>query len=102
MAKPVTITISHELGKDAAKSRIDKGFQKVGDSLGFGLKINQRWESDAMNFDAKAMGQSIEGTVDVRDADVVITVMLPLLLAGMAETIKGKLQKESTLLLEKK
>ncbi|WP_026479314.1 polyhydroxyalkanoic acid system family protein [Ahrensia sp. 13_GOM-1096m] len=102
MAKPVTITISHELGKDAAKSRIDGGFQKVGDRLGFGLSINQRWESDTMHFDARAMGQTIEGSLDVHETNVIITVMLPLLLAGMAETIKAKLQKESTLLLEKK
>jgi putative polyhydroxyalkanoate system protein len=102
MAKPVTITISHELGKNAAKSRIDNGFQEVGDRLGFGLTINQRWQSDTMHFDARAMGQTIEGTLEVHEANVVITIVLPMLLAGMAETIKAKLQKESTLLLEKK
>ena len=102
MAKPVTITISHELGAQTAKSRIDGGFQKVGDKLGFGVKLNQRWEDDVMHFDARAMGQTIEGTVEVLETSAVITVMLPMLLAGMAETIKGKLQKESTVLLEKK
>lgn len=102
MAKPVTISVSHELGTQDAKVRIDKGFAKVGEKLGFGLKVNQHWEGDTLNFDASAMGQVITGTLIVEETRVVITVMLPLFLAGMAETLKGKLQKESTLLLEKK
>lgn len=102
MAKPVTITISHELGREEALRRIGDGFGKVGDSLGFAVKLDQRWEGDTLHFGAKTMGQAIDGTVDVADAHVTITVVLPALLAGMAEMIRGKVEKESTLLLEKK
>lgn len=102
MAKPVTITISHELGRDEATSRIRNGFDRVGDKLGFGVAMNQRWNDNRLDFDARVLGQGINGTVEVRETDVEIMVVLPALLAGMAETLKGKLQKESTLLLEKK
>lgn len=102
MAKPVTVTISHELGRDEAYRRIDEGFEKVANGLGFALKLDQRWEGDTLHFDARAMGQMINGTVDVADESVTITVVLPLFLAGLAERIKGNLQKESTILLEKK
>ncbi|WP_223476458.1 polyhydroxyalkanoic acid system family protein [Oricola indica] len=102
MAKPVTVTISHELGREEAYRRIDEGFGKVADGLGFALKLDQHWEGDTLAFEARAMGQVINGTVDVAEDNVVITVVLPLFLAGLAERIKGNLEKESTLLLEKK
>jgi putative polyhydroxyalkanoate system protein len=101
MAKPVTMTISHELGRDAAVRRIQSGFDKVGESLGFGLKLDQRWEGDTLHFGARTMGQAIDGTLDVTDDQVIITLVLPALLAGMAEGIAGKIKKQSTLLLEK-
>lgn len=102
MAKPVTVTISHELGREEARRRISEGFGKVADGLGFAIKLDQRWEGDTMHFDARAVGQVITGQVEVADDNVTVTMILPLFLAGMAERIKGKLQKESTLLLEKK
>ncbi len=102
MAKPVSITVSHELGRDKALERVRNGFGKVGSSLGYGIKLDQRWEGDTLHFGAKAMGQSISGSLDVHAETVVITLVLPGLLAGMAEMIGGKIKKESTLLLEKK
>lgn len=102
MAKPVTVTISHDLGRTEAHRRIDEGFEKVASSLGFAITIDQRWEGETMQFNARAVGQTLTGTVEVAEEDVTITVVLPLFLAGMAERIKGKLQKESSLLLEKK
>lgn len=102
MSKPVTITVSHELGKAGAKDRIDNGFQQFSEKLGLGVAVNRRWSADTLEFDASAFSQSVNGSIEVTEANAIITVYLPALLAGMAETIKGKLQKESTLLLEKK
>lgn len=102
MAKPVTVTVSHELGREAAKERIAKGFDQVASSISFGLSMEQTWQDDTMHFSARALGQSITGTVEPHEENVTITVVLPGLLAGMAETIQGKLKKESQILLEKK
>ena len=52
MAKPVTVTISHELGREEAYRRIDEGFGKVADGLGFALKLDQHWEGDTLAFEA--------------------------------------------------
>jgi len=102
MARPVTITISHEIGREEAQRRIREGFEKVADNIGFGSKFEQRWEGETLHFNAQAMGMSATGSVEVAETTATITVMLPGLLAGMAEMIKGKVEKESTLLLEKK
>lgn len=103
MSRPVTVTISHELGRTGARERIDGGIDRVLGSIAGGmLKFDRSWNGDTMHFDASAMGQRVDGTVDVRDADVTITVRLPLLLAGMADKLGGMIKTESKVLLEKK
>ncbi|MCC0028918.1 MAG: polyhydroxyalkanoic acid system family protein [Brucellaceae bacterium] len=102
MAKPVSVTISHDLGREAALERIRNGFDRVSDGLGFGVKLDQEWQGDTLHFGAKAMGQSISGELDTFDDHVRVTLVLPALLAGMADMIMGKIQKQSALLLEKK
>ena len=102
MARPVTINISHDLGREEAQRRIRDGFEKVAGKIEFGSEFEQRWEGDTLHFDAKAFGMSATGTVEAGEKMVTVTVVLPALLAGMAEMIKGKVEKESTLLLEKK
>lgn len=103
MSKPVTVTISHDLGVDGAKARIQSGFGLVREKLmGRAVQFNDRWEGDAMLFDATMMGQSVRGRIDIFPATVRIEVALPWLLAGMAEKLSGKLKKEGQLMLEKK
>ena len=53
-----------------------------------------------MNFAVAAMGQSVTGHLDVQDAAVVITILLPNVLALIANKIKGRVQKEGQLLLK--
>ena len=103
MAKPVTVTISHDLGVEGAKARIQNGFGLVREKLmGRAVQFNDRWEGDAMLFDASMMGQSVNGRLDIFPTSVRIEVTLPWILAGMAEKIQGKLKKEGQLMLEKK
>ena len=49
-----------------------------------------------------ALGQQISGTIDVEDAAVRLEVLLPNLLAMVADKVKGRLKREGQLLLEKK
>ena len=103
MAKPVTVTVSHDLGREGARARIDGGLEKLLGSLaGNMLTFERDWTDDTMNFEAKALGQTVHGTVEVREREAVIEVRLPMLLAGMAEKLSGHLKKSGTLLLEKK
>lgn len=102
MAKPVTVTISHDLGREQAVERIRKGFDQIGGTLGAAIKVDQHWEQDTLKFGARAMGQSVSGKLDVKDKEVLIELVLPTLLAGMAERIASKMKKQGTLLLEKK
>ena len=103
MAKPVNVTIAHDLGREAAHQRIEGGIDKLLNSMAGGmLTFDRQWAGDTMSFGARAMGQHVTGKVEVREAEVEIEVRLPIFLAGMAETIAGKIRGESKLLLEKK
>lgn len=104
MARPVTIMLNHDLGKEEARHRVKEGFEKIRNALSGGVKVKftEEWSEDHLAFSAKGVGQHIKGDLDVFENHVRIVVVLPSLLAGLAETIAGKVEKEGQILLEKK
>lgn len=105
MPRPVTVTISHDLGKEEAKKRISEGFGDLKKQMTGGMMFSftEQWASeDSLQFQAKGLGQNIAGKIDIFPEHVRIEVTLPNLLAAVAETITGKVAKEGRLLLEKK
>jgi putative polyhydroxyalkanoate system protein len=102
MGKAVTVTIPHELGRAEARRRIETGFGDLSRQLGGLGAVSKTWEGDRLSFAFAAMGQAISGSVDVADRAIRLEVLLPGLLAMVAGKLKGRLQKEGQLLLEKK
>lgn len=105
MARPVTVTISHELGLHEARKRVREGFGKLKGAMTGGMmfKFSEEWTSeDRLSFTATGLGQTITGTIDIFPQHVRIEATLPGLLATVAETVTGKLEKEGKLLLEHK
>jgi hypothetical protein len=105
MARPVTVTLSHDLGKDEARKRVADGFGKLKGAIGGNLMFAfvEEWTGpDQLSFSAKGFGQTIVGRIDVFPQHVRIEATLPSVLAAIAETITGRMEKEGRLLLEKK
>ena len=105
MARPVTITLSHDLGHEEARRRVREGFDKLKGAMTGGMmfKFSEEWTSDdTLQFNAKGLGQTIVGQIDVFPQHVRIEATLPGLLATIAETITGKVEQQGRLLLEKK
>jgi len=103
MSKPITVTIPHELGRAEARRRIEDGFARFGNQFGGQAShLEKSWTGDKLNFAVNVMGQAISGSLDVMDAAVRIEVLLPGLLGMIAGKVKGRLQTEGQLLLEKK
>lgn len=103
MSKVITVTIPHELGRAEARRRIDDGFASLTQHMGAAAGVlSKTWTGDRLSFGLSALGQRISGTIDVEDAAVRLEVLLPNLLAMMADKMKGRLKKEGQLLLEKK
>ena len=105
MSRPVSVTLSHDLGKEEARRRLTDGFDALKSSIAGGmmLKFNEEWtNADQLTFSAKGLGMSADGTIDVFPQHVRIEVLLPGPLAAIAEQITKRLQKDGALLLEKK
>jgi putative polyhydroxyalkanoate system protein len=103
MSKAVTLMIPHELGRAEARRRVDEGFASFSQHMGAVAGVlSKTWNGDRLNFAFAALGQKISGVIDVEDAAIRMEVLLPSLLAMMAEKVKGRLKTEGQLLLEKK
>jgi len=103
MSKSITLTVPHELGRAEARRRIDESVGKLTAQMGVvsGL-VDKSWTGDQLRFAVSALGQQIHGVIDVEDALVKLEVVLPNLLAMLADKMKGRLKTEGRILLEKK
>ena len=105
MPRPVTVTLNHDLGLEEARKRFREGSGKLQQQLAGGMmfKFSENWETDdRLTFVAKGLGQTITGEIDIFPQHVRITASLPGLLASIAETIAGRVEKQGRLMLEKK
>jgi len=104
MSKPLTVEIPHDLGLQEARRRIEAGFGRLEHQFGgSGLaKLEKHWSGDRLSFQAQVLGQHLGGRLDVLAEVVRLEVELPPFLAMIAGSLKGRLQKEGQLLLEKK
>ncbi len=104
MARPVTIMLKHDLGRDEARKRVEENFDKIKSAVANGalFRFQEDWSGDTLHFAAKGLGQNITGDIDIFDEHVRIIVTLPALLAGIAESIAGNVEKQGQILLEKR
>jgi hypothetical protein len=100
-AEPVVVTISHRLGRDGAKRRIDSGLDPIRrDILHYVSSVEYSWDDYRLNFRAAAMMQSVTGSIEVFDDHVRIAVELPWFLHLVARSVVGRIQQRAASLLE--
>jgi hypothetical protein len=106
LARPVTVNIPHNLGKDEARRRIDEGFgkmrQQMVGGMGAMLSFQDRWEGDVLHFEGGGLGQKLTGRLELLPDSVRVELDLPEILAALADKIAGRLRSEGQKLLEKK
>ena len=103
MSGPLVVTIPHRLGKAEATRRIRDGIGRAKTEFAYLLRIdNDAWEGDRFSFAASALGQRAQGTIDVYDGAVRLTVTLPWLLARFARAVQRVVGQRGQVLLEKK
>ncbi len=103
MTKPLVVSIPHNLGKAEALRRLQGGMSSLKSQFSDKVaSIDESWTGDRMDFHVGAMGQKVSGNVLVMDEQVRVEVQLPWILAMVAEKAKTFIQKQGTLMLEKK
>ena len=103
MSKPLIVTIPHQLGKQGAKTRIQDGLGQARSQLGgLGATVEEQWNADQLAFSVAVLGQTLTGRIDVYEESAHVEVDLPWALALLGGKIRDRLQKQGTLMLEKK
>ena len=98
--EPITVTISHRLGRDGAKRRIDEGLVSIRAEVAPYVKtLDYTWEDYRLDFRVVAMMQTITGRIEVYGDFVRIDLELPRLLHLLAKTIQGRIENRAAALL---
>jgi hypothetical protein len=99
---PLIVTISHQLGREEAKRRLDNGLRH-GRALfgGFVSSFQYGWTEYHLDFCLAAVGQSLNGRVDVEERLVRVELTLPLLLSLLAKPIADRIRRDTGRLLDK-
>ena len=81
--------------------RIQSGLSNVHSHVSNNLVMLQdAWSGDHMDFQARLLGQSTTGVVDVTDDQVRLEVQLPWVLAMVANKAKALVKRQGQLMLE--
>ena len=103
MTAPIVVSIPHRLGQDEAIHRLKRGLGRTRTDFANLVAIEEEiWAGNRLTFGLRALGQSSSGTIDVFEDHVRVEVLLPWLLAKIAERLVPAIRKEATLLLERK
>ncbi len=103
MSKPLVVYLPHKLGKPESTRRLEGGRTQLKSQFGDKIAtIQETWTGDRMDFRVGAMGQTVNGFLQVGEDHVRVEVQLPWILAMAAEKAKTFIQKQGTLMLEKK
>ncbi len=102
MPDPIVVTISHQLGREEAKRRLDNALGYIrGQLAAFVSSIEYGWTDYRLDFGLTAMRQSIVGRIDVEDHVVRVELGLPLLLRLLSGRIINRIRRDGVLLLDK-
>jgi hypothetical protein len=100
-SEPISIRISHQLGRDEAKRRIDDGLTAIRREVAqYVRSLDYQWQDYRLDFRATILFQAIAGHIDVDEDFVRIEFMLPRLLHLAAKRIVGRIESRGTALLE--
>jgi hypothetical protein len=103
MTKPLIVSIPHALGKAEATRRLQAGVSQLKTQFSAQIaSFDEEWANDRMSFRVGLMGQKVSGQLEVLDDAVRVELQLPWILAMVAEKAKSFIQKQGTLMLEKK
>lgn len=97
------VNLSHSLGKAEVRRRMQERGHEIADHFPPGMAtVETSWpDEDRMNIHVNAMGQRIEGGVEIEEDHVVVELDLPAMLSFLRGTIEGAVRKHGGRLLEK-
>lgn len=103
MANPLVITVSHQLGREEARSRLRDNTDWIHAQLTpYTNAVDSRWTDDRMDFRVAAMGQTVTGELEVLDDAVRVEIQLPRMLSWLGRLIGDRVREQGRLMLSRK
>jgi len=102
MSAPITVDLPHKLGAAEAKRRIAGNLGTLTGRLPAGAQISSAWEGERLKLDVAAMGQRIDASIEIHEALVRITILLPPALSFFGGAIEAGLRQSGGALLADK
>ena len=103
VSRTLDVNIPHQLGRAEARRRIAEGFARLDPAaLGFQqITVDNQWHGDTLDLSLSAFGQQIRGTATVGEENVRVQVVLPWLLARLADKLRPQVKAQTERLLGK-
>ena len=100
-AEPMRVAIPHNHPRAEVRSRVKARSHEIADFIPGGLAtVTTDWPSDdRMALYVSAMGQRIDGAIDISDTEMVITIDLPPALSFVESMIHGTMEEKGRKLL---
>lgn len=99
--EPISVRISHHLGRVEAKRRIDGSLAAIRREVApYVRSMDYQWVGYRLEFRTGVLLQAISGHIDVHDDHVRIEFVLPGLLHIAARAIVGRIENRGAALLE--
>ncbi|MGD9616876.1 MAG: polyhydroxyalkanoic acid system family protein [Alphaproteobacteria bacterium] len=99
--EPITVTISHRLGRDEAKRRLENGLAAIRTEVAAYVRsLDYSWDGYTLSFRVSALMQTITGRIEVYEEFVRVELGLPALLHMAAKRIVSQIQNRGAALLE--
>lgn len=95
------VAIPHSLGRDEVRHRLKSSSHTIADGIPGGMaQVSTSWPSEnRMALSIAAMGQAIDGHVDIEDGQVVFVVELPGALGFIQPIVENAIRQQGQKLL---
>lgn len=96
------VTLPHKLSREEVRRRMHEHGHEIADHFPAGMaSVETYWpKEDQMGLTVLAMGQQIDGQIDILDDAVVIEMDLPPMLSFLSGVIESSVSKHGGKLLE--
>ncbi len=96
MSRTILLKTTHSLGIEAAKRRITDRFDSATDSwIGTVGSATMTWIGDTAHLKARALAQTVTGTIAVAEHEITIAIGLPLIIAPFGGAIEAFLKSNA-------
>jgi hypothetical protein len=96
------VAIPHGLGQEEARRRLKAHGHEIADHIPGGMAdVSTGWPSEnRMTIRVAAMGQALDGQIDIEESQVVFELALPEALSFIEPIVEGAIRKNGQKLLE--